>query len=173
VALTTIHLPLVAVPAAVTQEAIGNAIALADQACRLLRLPRRRIGVCGLNPHAGEEGMIGREEIEIIAPAIRTALGMGLDVGGPIPADTLFHRARFGDFDAVVAQYHDQGHIAAKITDFWGGVNITLGLPIIRTSVDHGTAFDIVGTGKANPDSLINAINYARLLAKNRVIPCR
>lgn len=166
VALTTIHLPLVAVPAAVTQEAVGNAIALADQACRLLGLPRRRIGVCGLNPHAGEEGMIGREEIEIIAPAIRTALGLGLDVGGPIPADTLFHRARFGDFDAVVAQYHDQGLAPLKLMAFDNGINWTLGLPFIRMSPDHGTAHDIAGLNRANPESLISAFRLARRVAR-------
>ncbi len=165
VALTTIHLPLAAVPAAVTHETVTKAIALADHACFLLGLPRRRIGVCGLNPHAGEDGTIGREEMDVIAPAIRSAQMKGLDVRGPIPADTLFHRARLGDFDAVVAQYHDQGLAPLKLIAFDNGVNWTLGLPFIRMSPDHGTAHDIAGLGQANPESMISAIRLARQVA--------
>jgi 4-hydroxy-L-threonine phosphate dehydrogenase PdxA len=126
--------------------------------------------VAGLNPHSGEGGLFGREEIEQIQPAIDMARAEGMHVSPqPEPPDTVFVRMlEFHEFDAVIAQYHDQGHVAAKIVDFWGGVNITIGLPIIRTSVDHGTAFNIVGAGKAKTDSLINAINYAQVLAAHR-----
>lgn len=128
------------------------------------------IAVAGLNPHCGEGGLFGSEEAEHIQPAIDAALAEGIRCyPQPVPPDTVFVRmAQFKEFDAVVAHYHDQGHIAAKIVDFWGGVNITLGLPIIRTSVDHGTAFDIVGSGKANPLSMVNAIQYAELMARHR-----
>ncbi len=127
------------------------------------------IAVAGLNPHCGENGLFGTEDVEHIQPAIDQAIAEGLNIYSvPVPPDTVFVRmAEFKEFDAVIAQYHDQGHIASKIVDFWGGVNITLGLPIIRTSVDHGTAFDVVGTGKANPASLFNAIEYARILSGN------
>jgi 4-hydroxythreonine-4-phosphate dehydrogenase len=127
------------------------------------------IAVAGLNPHCGEGGLFGSEESQQVQPALDAAAGEGMRVyPRPVPPDTVFVRmAQFKEFDAVVAQYHDQGHIAAKLVDFWGGVNITLGLPIIRTSVDHGTAFDIVGTGKANPQSMVNAIAYAAVMAKN------
>lgn len=154
---------------------ILDVIRLTNDALRQMGINDPYIGVAGLNPHCGENGLFGNEDMEQIQPAINLAIQEGIRVcPSPIPPDTVFVRmAQFQEFDAVVAQYHDQGHIAAKITDFWGGVNITLGLPIIRTSVDHGTAFDIVGQGKANPDSLINAIAYARLLAKNRVISRR
>ncbi len=165
VALTTIHLPLADVPSAVTRESVVRAVNLADEACRLLQLPRRRIGVCGLNPHAGEDGTIGREEIEVIAPAIQKALEQGFDVRGPIPADSLFHRARLGDFDAVVAQYHDQGLAPLKLIAFDNGVNWTLGLPFIRMSPDHGTAHGIVGQNLARPGSMISALRLARRVA--------
>jgi 4-hydroxy-L-threonine phosphate dehydrogenase PdxA len=130
------------------------------------------LAVAGLNPHSGEGGVFGREEIEIIQPAIDLARSEGIDVVPyPAPPDTVFVKMLENkQFDAVIAQYHDQGHIAAKIMDFWGGVNITLGLPIIRTSVDHGTAFDIAGQGKANPQSLINAIKYARTMIGHSTI---
>ena len=129
-----------------------------------------RLAVAGLNPHSGEGGLFGREEIEQIQPAIDAARREGLDVyPSPVPGDTVFLRMQKNKaFDAVIAQYHDQGHIAAKIVDFFGGVNITLGLPIIRTSVDHGTAFDIAGKGVANPSSLLAAIAYAQLLSAHR-----
>ena len=151
---------------------ILDVIRLTNDALKQMGINNPFIGVAGLNPHCGENGLFGTEDVEQIQPAIDLALQEGMRVyPNPIPPDTVFVRmAQYKEFDAVVAQYHDQGHIAAKIVDFWGGVNITLGLPIIRTSVDHGTAFDIVGTGKANPDSLINAINFACLLAKSRVI---
>ncbi len=125
-----------------------------------------RIGVCGINPHAGENGLFGRgEEEQKILPAVQSCQKRGLNVTGPLPADTLFFRAGRGDFDLVVAMYHDQGHGPIKVLGLDEGVNITLGLPIIRTSVDHGTAFDIAGTGKADESSLLAAIRYAVELA--------
>lgn len=152
-------------------ERVLDVIRLTHQALRQMEVENPMIGVAGLNPHCGENGLFGNEDVEQIQPAIELACKEGIRIyPAPIPPDTVFVRmAQFHEFDAVVAQYHDQGHIASKIVDFWGGVNITLGLPIIRTSVDHGTAFDIVGTGKANPASLVNAIKYARVMAKNRV----
>jgi 4-hydroxythreonine-4-phosphate dehydrogenase len=152
-------------------DRILDVIRLTHQALLQMDVDNPLIGVAGLNPHCGENGLFGNEDVEQIQPAIDLACKEGIRVyPAPIPPDTVFVRmAQFHEFDAVVAQYHDQGHIASKIVDFWGGVNITLGLPIIRTSVDHGTAFDIVGTGKANPASLVNAIEYARVMAKNRV----
>ena len=141
------------------------AIELAAQACRDLKLPRAKIGVCGLNPHAGEGGEFGDEEIRIIAPAVEELHRRGLDVDGPVPADTLFHYAYRGDYDAVVAMYHDQGLGPLKMIGFERGINWTLGLPFIRTSPDHGTAYNIAGQNKANPDSMLAAINLARQLA--------
>jgi len=125
-----------------------------------------RIGVCAINPHAGEHGLFGRgEEEEKIEPAIRACLGRGWQVEGPLPADTLFYRASRGDFDCVVAMYHDQGHGPVKVLGIEAGVNITVGLPVVRTSVDHGTAFDIAGTGKADERSLLEALRQAIELA--------
>ena len=130
-------------------------------------LPRRRIGVCGINPHAGENGLFGRgEEATKIAPAVEACRARGWDVHGPLPADTLFFRAGRGDFDMVVAMYHDQGHGPVKVLGLEAGVNITVGLPVIRTSVDHGTAFDIAGTGKADERSMLEALRQAVQLAK-------
>lgn len=129
---------------------------------------QKRIGVAGLNPHAGENGRFGREEIEEIVPAVEAAKAEGIRVSGPFPPDTLFHRHRLGEFDALVAMYHDQGHIPLKLVGFHRGVNVTVGLPIIRTSVDHGTAFDIAGTGTANPRSLVEAILLATKFAHRR-----
>lgn len=145
---------------------ILDVIYLTKQGLSKLGIGEPRLAVAGLNPHSGEGGAFGREEIEEIQPAIDRARLEGLDVCPyPVPPDTVFNRmSENREFDAVVAQYHDQGHIAAKVFDFWGGVNITLGLPIIRTSVDHGTAFDMAGTGKADPTSLIRAIEFAQLL---------
>jgi 4-hydroxythreonine-4-phosphate dehydrogenase len=152
-------------------DRVLDVIRLTHNALRQMNIENPMIGVAGLNPHCGENGLFGTEDVEQIQPAIDLACKEGIRIyPAPIPPDTVFVRmAQFREFDAVVAQYHDQGHIASKIVDFWGGVNITLGLPIIRTSVDHGTAFDIVGTGKANPASLVNAIEYARVMARNRV----
>ena len=120
-----------------------------------------RVAVAGLNPHAGESGLLGEEEIIHIIPAVKEARCQGIDVVGPIPPDTLFYRAKKGEFDLIIAMYHDQGHIPLKMLGFFEGVNITLGLPIIRTSVAHGTAFDKVGKGTASPESLIKAVELA------------
>ena len=168
VALATTHLPIKLVAAVLSREKIQLAIELAAQACRDLGLPRARIGVCGLNPHAGEGGQLGDEEQTIIAPAIESARQRQIDVTGPWPADTLFYHAYCGDYDAVVAMYHDQGLVPLKMIAFDTGVNWTLGLPFIRTSPDHGTAYDIAGENKANPSSMIAAIRLAKKLAAAR-----
>ncbi len=168
VALATIHISLKSVPDKLTPEKITLAIELAARACRDLQLPRARIAVCGLNPHAGEGGKFGGEEISIIAPAIQAAKGHGFEVVGPLSGDTVFHYALQGDFDAVVAMYHDQGLAPLKAVAFDTGVNWTLGLPFIRTSPDHGTAYDIAGKGIANPSSMIAAIRLAKQLARNK-----
>jgi len=169
VALATTHLPLNSVPSRLTQPQIEAVIELAAAACRDLRLPRQRVGVCGLNPHAGEGGQMGSEELEIIGPAVAAARGRGLDATGPLSADSLFHYAFRGDYDVVVAMYHDQGLAPLKMVAFEQGVNWTLGLPFIRTSPDHGTAYDIAGQGKANPSSMRAALRLAVQLAQNRV----
>ncbi|PWB80873.1 MAG: 4-hydroxythreonine-4-phosphate dehydrogenase PdxA [Candidatus Methylomirabilota bacterium] len=152
----------------VKRARILTVIRLAHQVLRDLGSRQRRIGVAGLNPHAGENGRFGREEIEEIAPAVEAARAEGIGASGPYPPDTLFHRHRLGEFDALVAMYHDQGHIPLKLIGFHRGVNVTVGLPIIRTSVDHGTAFDIAGTGTANPRSLVEAILLATKFAHRR-----
>ena len=160
---------------------ILEVIRIADKACRDLGMVHPKIGVAGLNPHSGEGGMFGLEEIEEIIPAIQEAAEEGIYVEGPVPPDTVFSKARGGWYDIVVAMYHDQGHIPLKVLGFvynaemkkWDaveGVNITLGLPIIRVSVDHGTAFDQAGTGMASELSLKNSIEYAVLLAKGKMI---
>jgi 4-hydroxythreonine-4-phosphate dehydrogenase len=166
VALATTHLPLKMVPEQLRAERIQLAIELAAQACQDLGLPRQRVAVCGLNPHAGEGGEFGREEIDLIKPAVEAMRRQGLDVIGPLPADTLFYYAYRGDYDAVVAMYHDQGLGPLKMVAFNQGVNWTLGLPFIRTSPDHGTAYDIAGQGKANPSSMRAAIRLAKQLAR-------
>jgi 4-hydroxythreonine-4-phosphate dehydrogenase len=165
VALVTTHLPLKAVAASITRQKVHLAIELAARACADLQLPRSRIAVCGLNPHAGEGGKIGTEELETIKPAVQVAAAQGLDVSGPYAADSLFYYAYRGDYDAVVAMYHDQGLVPLKMIGFERGVNWTLGLPFIRTSPDHGTAYDIAGRGQANPSSMIAAIDLARRLS--------
>jgi 4-hydroxythreonine-4-phosphate dehydrogenase len=151
-------------------ERILDVIHLTDQGLRQMGISRPRLAVAGLNPHSGESGVFGSEDIQQVQPAINQALAEGLDVAPwPVPPDTVFVRMHQNkEYDAVVAMYHDQGHIAAKLVDFWGGVNITLGLPIIRTSVDHGTAFDIAYSGRANPSSLVNAIQYAQVMAQHK-----
>ena len=168
VALATIHVPIKQVAAALTQPKIERAIELAAQACRDLGLPRARVAVCGLNPHAGEGGKIGDEELTTIAPAVEAARRRGVDVAGPLAADTLFHYVFRGDYDAVVAMYHDQGLVPLKMIGFDTGVNWTLGLPFVRTSPDHGTAYDIAGRGVANPSSMIAALRLAKQLARAR-----
>ncbi len=173
VALVTTHLPLRRVADAITQDKVELAIELAERACCDLGLPRRRVAVCGLNPHAGEGGQMGDEEIRIIAPAVKQTRSHGLDVVGPLAADTVFHHALRGDFDAVVAMYHDQGLGPMKMIGFETGVNWTLGLPFIRTSPDHGTAYDIAGKGVADPSSMIAAVRLAKQLAENRAAKAR
>ena len=163
----------------VKKDRVLEVIRIADKACRDMGIPQPRVGVAGLNPHCGEGGLFGQEELREIAPAIEQARQEGIDAQGPVPADTVFSKAQGGWYDIVVAMYHDQGHIPLKVVGFvydkaqgqWSaveGVNITLGLPIIRTSVDHGTAFDQAGTGKANELSLKNAIEYAVRFAATR-----
>jgi len=163
----------------VKKERVLKVIQIADAACKGLGIERPRVAVAGLNPHAGENGLFGREEIEEIAPAVEAARAAGIDAIGPVPPDTVFSKANGKMYDIVVAMYHDQGHIPLKVLGFqydpekgkWNavnGVNITLGLPIVRSSVDHGTAFDQAGTGTATDSSLLHAIEYGVLLAENR-----
>jgi 4-hydroxythreonine-4-phosphate dehydrogenase len=168
VALATVHISIKSVPEKLTSEKLTLAIELAAQACRDLQLPRAHVAVCGLNPHAGEGGQFGDEEIKTITPTVLAAQKRGLDVIGPLSGDTVFHYALQGDFDAVVAMYHDQGLAPLKAIAFDTGVNWTLGLPFIRTSPDHGTAYDIAGKGIANPSSMIAAIRLAKQLARNK-----
>jgi 4-phospho-D-threonate 3-dehydrogenase / 4-phospho-D-erythronate 3-dehydrogenase len=165
VVLATVHIPLADVPRALTFDLLTRTIELAAR-----ELPRfighsPRLAVAGLNPHAGEHGLMGREDDDVIRPAIERARDGGIDVAGPFPADTVFLRASRGEFDAVIACYHDQGLIPVKLLAFGRAVNVTLGLPIVRTSVDHGTAFDIAGRGVADPGSMIEAILLATRLA--------
>jgi len=163
VSLVTTHPPLADVPRLVTREAILRTLKhTADFVARLGLAGA--IGVCGLNPHAGESGRIGREDLDVVAPAIAQAKAAGLNVDGPIPADTLFHFAARGRYAAVVAMYHDQGLAPLKLLHFGEAVNVTLGLPIVRTSPDHGTGYDLVGTGKAKLTSFIAALDLARRL---------
>jgi 4-hydroxythreonine-4-phosphate dehydrogenase len=164
VALVTTHVPLRLVSSRITRNLIQQTIELTVEACGRLRLPQARVGVCGLNPHAGESGELGTEDQEIIAPAVEALRARGLKVQGPLAADTLFHLAWRGDFDAVVAMYHDQGLGPLKMVAFDRGINWTLGLPFVRTSPDHGTAYDLVGQGKANPSSMLAAIRLAQSL---------
>jgi len=161
VILATIHIALSAVSSTLTQELELRTIELANQACLGMGIKHPRIAVAGLNPHAGENGKFGREDIDIIAPAIELAQQRGIDASGPWPGDTIFMRTRRGEFDIVVAQYHDQGLIPIKYLGVDEGVNVTVGLPFVRTSVDHGTAFDIAGKGIADPGSLETAFNLA------------
>ena len=172
----TTHIALEDVPGRATAERIRRVIDLTHEALMRMRLGRARIALAALNPHAGEGGLFGRHDIDVAAPVIEQAVVDGLDIVGPVPGDTVFVKLRAGQYDAVIANYHDQGHIPVKLLGFeidpatgrWdalSGVNITLGLPIIRTSVDHGTAFDIAGQGLANARSMVEAIEYAAKLA--------
>lgn len=166
----TTHVAIKELPSLLTQAKIERAIRLAHQAMRtLFAIKKPRIGVAALNPHAGEHGLFGDEESRIILPAVRTAQTSGILASDPMPADTLFGKAARGDYDAIVALYHDQGLIPLKMVAFGSCVNLTVGLPIIRTSVDHGTAFDIVGKGVADPGSLVEAVKLAARLAQQRV----
>jgi 4-hydroxythreonine-4-phosphate dehydrogenase len=170
VVLATIHVPLRAVIDLITPETILAKLAIILREFPRLGLPCRRVAVAGLNPHAGEEGLLGTEEIERIRPALDQAriLYRGVDIEGPLPADTLFYRAAQGEFDVVLALYHDQGLGPIKLMGFGEAVNVTLGLPFVRTSVDHGTAFDIAGKGIARPESMIGAIRWAIRLSGHR-----
>jgi len=175
----TTHVALADVPRLLTPERLRRTIDLTAAAMRDLGIDRPRLAVAALNPHAGEGGLFGRQDDEVTAPVVAACRAEGLDVTGPVPGDTVFVKLRARQFDAVVAMYHDQGHIPVKLLGFdvdpatgaWralSGVNVTLGLPLIRTSVDHGTAFDIAGRGVANEESLIEAVEYARALAARR-----
>jgi 4-hydroxythreonine-4-phosphate dehydrogenase len=165
VVLATVHIPLAEVPRALTASSLEATIALTARELPRFGFERPRIAVAGLNPHAGEHGLFGSEEDTAIRPAIEACRARGIDVEGPFPGDTVFVRARRGDFDVVVACYHDQGLIPVKLVAFGQAVNVTLGLPIVRTSVDHGTAFDIAGKGLADPESMIAAVLLAARLA--------
>jgi 4-hydroxythreonine-4-phosphate dehydrogenase len=163
----TIHMPLKDVIAALSKELILTTIEItANDLRRYFGIARPRLVVSGLNPHAGEEGGLGREEIEIIAPAIAAARDRGLDVAGPYPADTMFHAAARATYDAAICMYHDQALIPLKTLAFDEGVNVTLGLPFIRTSPDHGTAFSLAGTGRASPRSLVEALRLADAMSR-------
>jgi len=165
----TIHTPLAAVPAAITIESVMQTAEIMLQALtRDFGIAAPRLAIAGLNPHAGEEGVLGREEIETIVPAIAALKARGHRITGPLSADTLFHDEARKSYDAVLTMYHDQGLIPIKTLSFWDGVNVTLGLPIVRTSPDHGTAFDIAGTGKADIRSMVAAIRMAAKMADAR-----
>ena len=167
--LVTIHTAIKNVPDALTAEAIVNCALVTAQALRRdFGIAKPRLAIAGLNPHAGESGSIGREEILVIQPAVQALKDLGVDCFGPAPADTLFHPEARLRYDGVICMYHDQALIPVKMLDFWGGVNVTLGLPIVRTSPDHGTGFDIAGRGVARPDSLIAAIRMAADIAARR-----
>ena len=168
VVLATIHVPLADVPRLVTREALSDIVELTARELPRFGIPAPRIALAGLNPHAGEDGLLGREEDEVLRPVVAAARGRGLRIDGPFPGDTVFVRASRGEFDAVIACYHDQGLIPVKLLAFGQAVNVTLGLPIIRTSVDHGTAFDIAGRGVADPSSMITATLLAAQLARAR-----
>jgi 4-hydroxythreonine-4-phosphate dehydrogenase len=162
----TRHLAIRDVPDAITEELILEAIELLEEARPWLAIPNRPIAVCALNPHAGDEGAIGKEEIDIIRPALKKAEAKGHHIIGPVPADTVFHYAATGHYAAIICMYHDQGLAPLKMLAFDEGVNITLGLPIVRTSPDHGTAYDIAGQNKARPDSMISAVRTAIQLSQ-------
>jgi 4-hydroxythreonine-4-phosphate dehydrogenase len=168
VILATVHVALREVPALLTRDLLDRTIALAARELPAFGVAAPRLAVAGLNPHAGEHGLMGEEDERVIAPAVEAARARGVSVAGPFPADTVFLRAHRGEFDAVIACYHDQGLIPVKLLAFGQAVNVTLGLPIVRTSVDHGTAFDIAGTGRADPGSMIEAVCLAARLAVAR-----
>jgi 4-hydroxythreonine-4-phosphate dehydrogenase len=165
VALLTIHRSLRSVPDAVTRAETERIVRLVHRELPRLGAKQRRIAVCGVNPHAGEHGLFGREDEDVLRPAVEALRAEGLSVTGPLPADTVFVRAAQGEFDAVVAAYHDQGLVPVKLLAFGRAVNVTLGLPFVRTSVDHGTAFDIAALGRADPGSLLAAMALALELA--------
>jgi 4-hydroxythreonine-4-phosphate dehydrogenase len=165
VVLATVHIALADVPHALTRASLEATIDLTARELPRFGIARPRIAVAGLNPHAGEHGLFGDEEGTTIGPAVNACRSRGVDVSGPFPGDTVFLRARRGEFDVVVACYHDQGLIPVKLVAFGQAVNVTIGLPIVRTSVDHGTAFDIAGKGVADPESMVGAVLLAARLA--------
>lgn len=170
VVLATVHVALRDVPALLTREHLVATLLLTARELPAFGLPRPRIALAALNPHAGEGGLFGTEDDEVLAPAVAEVRAAGHDVRGPLPADTVFVRATRGEFDCVVACYHDQGLVPVKLLAFGSAVNVTLGLPIVRTSVDHGTAFDIAGQGVADPGSLVHAVRLAAELAVARQV---
>jgi 4-hydroxythreonine-4-phosphate dehydrogenase len=165
VVLLTIHIPLAAVPGALTIESVCGIIELTNRELPRFGAARPRLALAGLNPHAGEHAILGREETDVLEPSVARSAKEGVNVAGPFPGDTIFLRAMRGEFDCVIACYHDQGLIPIKMVAFGQAVNVTLGLPIIRTSVDHGTAFDIAGKGVADPESMVHAVLLAAKLA--------
>jgi 4-hydroxythreonine-4-phosphate dehydrogenase len=173
VVLATVHVPLAEVPQLLTRDLVGDILDLTARELPRFGIARPRLALAGLNPHAGEEGLLGSEDEAVLRPAVHDARGRGIDIQGPFPGDTIFGRAARGEFDAVVACYHDQGLIPVKLLAFGRAVNVTLGLPIVRTSVDHGTAFDIAGKGMADASSMIEAVRLAARLSKphDRVTP--
>jgi 4-hydroxythreonine-4-phosphate dehydrogenase len=168
VVLATIHVPLADVPKLLTRELVDRIIGLTAREIPRFGYPQPRLAFAGLNPHAGEHGVIGGEEDAVLRPAVDAARARGIDITGPWPGDTVFVRASRGEFDAVIACYHDQGLIPVKLLAFGRAVNVTLGLPIVRTSVDHGTAFDIAGRGVADHSSLVEAVRLAAKLVGSR-----
>lgn len=181
VAHVSTHVPMAKVPSLITIDRLLTVMRLGNDACRRFGVERPRIGVAGFNPHAGENGLFGREELDVIGPAVEEAKKEGISASGPFSPDTVFAKAAGGGFDMVVAMYHDQGHIPLKMLSFkyddatgkWSGmtgVNITLGLPIVRSSVDHGTAFENAGKNVSSPQSMIHAIEYGAMLAGGRPV---
>jgi 4-hydroxythreonine-4-phosphate dehydrogenase len=168
VVLATVHVPLAEVAKHLTADVLDGVIALTAEELPAMGVAHPRLALAGLNPHAGEDGVIGDDETRVLKPAVFAARARGVDITGPFPADTLFVRASRGEFDVVVACYHDQGLIPVKLLAFGQAVNVTLGLPIVRTSVDHGTAFDIAGRGQADPSSMIEAVLLAARLSTLR-----
>jgi 4-hydroxythreonine-4-phosphate dehydrogenase len=164
VVLATVHVPLADVSASLTHALLDEVIDLTARELPRFGIARPRLAMAGLNPHAGEDGLLGHEEARVLRPAVRAAVARGVSIDGPFPADTLFVRAARGEYDCVVACYHDQGLIPVKLLAFGRAVNVTLGLPIVRTSVDHGTAFDIAGRGLADPSSMVEAVLLAARL---------
>jgi 4-hydroxythreonine-4-phosphate dehydrogenase len=165
VVLATVHIPLAEVPRALTRQSLEETIALTASELPRFGWPSPRLALAGLNPHAGEHGLMGLEDEAVLVPAVEASRARGIKIDGPLPADTVFVRAMRGDFDVVIACYHDQGLIPVKLVAFGQAVNVTLGLPIVRTSVDHGTAFDIAGRGIADPSSMVAAVLLAARLA--------
>jgi len=168
VILCTIHIPLKDVPKSINSQLVFNTILHAETGAKMLGIDRPRIAVAGLNPHAGESGIMGQEEVKSIVPAVQKAQAAGLSVSGPYPPDVIFHKAYNGSFDIIVCMYHDQGLVPFKMLAFDTGVNVTVGLPVIRTSPDHGTAFDIAWKNMASPSSMLEAI---KLASKIKLVP--